>query len=145
MVYKCLVFTGKSCWSIGCILVGENIHSNQHDTELHTDIHTNIHVLRSHSLIVETEIAATGALNVYICIFIQCFSSVPQTRTMSPRGGVRAGGCGDWTMCYQTSGHGMYTSIWGEMKPTKQTRDVDPMLFCCWADVENGGTTLKQN
>ena len=26
----------------------------------------------------------------------------------------------------------------------KQTRAVDPMLYKCWADVEDGGPTIKQ-
>ena len=28
---------------------------------------------------------------------------------------------------------------------TQQTRGVDPMVFKCWADVEDGGQTLKQH
>ena len=27
---------------------------------------------------------------------------------------------------------------------TQQTRDIDPMLLGCWADVEDGGPTSKQ-
>ena len=28
--------------------------------------------------------------------------------------------------------------------PSQQTRDVDPMLIQCWANVEDGGPTLNQ-
>ena len=29
--------------------------------------------------------------------------------------------------------------------PTQQARDIDPMLFYCLADVEDGGPALKQH
>ena len=33
----------------------------------------------------------------------------------------------------------------GRCVTSQQTRDVDPMLFLCWADVGDGGPTLKQH
>ena len=29
--------------------------------------------------------------------------------------------------------------------PTQQTRGIHPMLFQCWASVEDGGPTLKRH
>ena len=31
------------------------------------------------------------------------------------------------------------------MNPAQQARDVEPLLFKCWANVEDGGSTLKQH
>ena len=37
------------------------------------------------------------------------------------------------------------TSVASVALLSQQTRDVEPMLFWCWANVEDGGSTLKQH
>ena len=84
---------------------------------------------------------------VCACLRCHCVGAVQSQKAVTayftsnqvlPFGSAEQHGCGTCAHC---------TCIFcqGRRLLSQQTRDTDPMLFWCWADVEDGGPTSKQH